>query len=189
MSNVKIDIEKVTKYSIDQGQEFVEALNSEIKPNVIALHLLENDISTQTPEQCAEKLNHVCAIIQKKMSDTKIIVSLGLPRSDENINRNVKKLNALIREKLEGNANVTLIENGNLFYRGNPSRGVLGKDGKHLSRLGTKRLAASLKSVIYDVLGEQVTRKTGNRKYYQQRFYEYGNGGHWEGRQRYHYRK
>ena len=172
MSNVKIDIEKVTEYTIDQGQEFVEALNSEIKLNVIGFHLLENDISTQTPVQCAEKLYHVWAIIQKKMSDTKIIVSLGLPQSDANINRNVKKLNALIRGKLEGNANITLNDNGNLFYRGNPSRGVLGKDGKHLSRFGTKRLAANLKSVIYDVLGEQVTLKTGNRKYYQERCYE-----------------
>ena len=34
------------------------------------------------------------------------------------------------------------------FYRGQQARSVLGQDGKHLSRFGTTKLAANLKSEI-----------------------------------------
>ena len=53
--------------------------------------------------------------ISSKYKDSKIIVSLGLPRSKANINTKAEKTNSLIKEKLAGQEHVTVCDNGNLF--------------------------------------------------------------------------
>ena len=155
MSNQKVKIEKEIKFTLKEGQEYVDAIKSDnSKVDAFVLHLFENDITEETPEYCSEKLSKICADIQKKSNDAKIIVSMGLPRGEEIINRKISKLNVLLQDKLGDMKNVTLCDNGNLFYRGQQARGVLGQDGKHLSRLGTTKLGANLKASIYEVLGE-----------------------------------
>ena len=130
--------------------------------DVIVLHLFENDIAEQTPEQCMEKLSKMTNDIKRKLTNVKVILSLGLPQSGEGINRKISKINVLLTEK-RGDVNyVSLCDNGNLFYRGNSSSGSLNADGKHLSRQGTRTLGANLKQTIYKVLG--ITQGT-----YQQR--------------------
>lgn len=146
--------------------------------------MLDNDITEETPELCSEKLHQLCAVIKQKAKDSEVIVSMGLPRRDEATNRKISKLNVLLQEKLGAMGNVHLCDNSNLFYRGYPSRGILNVDGKHLSRQGTQKLEANLKSAIYKALGEPtVTGVNRSNGFYGRRY-----GGPWRGRPRYGYR-
>ena len=104
---------------------------------MVVLHLFENDIEDETPENCTAKVNKMCTDIKRKAKDTKVVVSMGLPRRDEGINRKIMKLNVLLQKQLADMEMVSLCDHGNLFYRGQPSNGILNVDGKHLSRLGT----------------------------------------------------
>ena len=90
---------------------------------------------------------------------------MGLPREGGGggaINRKISKLNVLLQDKLGDMGNVSLCDNSNLFYLGQQARGALGKDGKYLSRLGTTKLGANLKSAIYKTLGES-SGQAGNK--------------------------
>ena len=93
---------------------------------------------------------------------------MGLPLREEGINRKIMKLNVLLQEQLADMEMGSLCDQGNLFYREQPSYGILNVEGKHLSRLGTQKLAAYLKSSIYTTTG-QSHRATGQSN---------GNGGY-----------
>ena len=176
LSNHKIQVEKETKYTLKEGQEYIDSLKpTEKRLDAIVLHLFENDITEQTPEYCTEKLHKLCIDIQKKSKESKVIVSMGLPREGEAINRKISKLNVLLQDKLGDMGNFSLCDNSNLFYRGQQARGVLGKDGKHLSRLGTTKLGANLKSAIYKTLGES-SGQTWNKP---NGYYGNRNGSQW----------
>lgn len=178
LSNHKVEVEKEIKYTLKEGQEYIDSIKpNEKKVDAIVLHLFENDITEQTPEHCSERLHKLCVDIQRKSKDAKVIVSMGLPRREEAINRKIIKLNVLLQDKLGDMRNVSLCDNGNLFYRGQEARGVLGQDGKHLSRLGTTKLGANLRSAIYEVLGES-TGQLRNRPHGN---YGNGNGGNRNG--------
>ena len=90
MSNQKVKTEKEIKYTLMEGHEYVDAIKSDnSKVDAFVLHLFENDITKETPGYCSEKLSKICADIQKKSNDAKIIVSMGLPRGEETINRKI----------------------------------------------------------------------------------------------------
>ena len=107
--NHKIQVEKETKYTLKEGQEYIDSLKpNEKKLDAIVLQLFENDITEQTPEYCTEKLHKLCIDIQKKSKESNVIVSMGLPREGEAINRKISKLGDM--------GNVSLCDNSNLFY-------------------------------------------------------------------------
>lgn len=186
LSNNNVEVEKRLKYKLNEAQEFIDTLKTDEKSyDAFVLHLLENDITEETPEHCSEKLHQICSNIKQKVKDSKVVVSMGLPREDETINRKVIKLNVLLQEKLGDMEYVHLCDNSNLFYRGQPSRGILNVDGKHLSRQGTQKLESNLKSAVYKAL-EVPTDNDGNRS---NRFYGRRYGGPWRSRPRYGYRR
>ena len=118
-----MEVRKVTKYTIKEGQEYIDAMKEDEKnPDAVVLHLLENDIEDETPENCAAKLQKLCKDIEQKAKTSKIVVSMGLPRREESINRKVMKLNVLLQEQLADMDKVSLCDNGNLFYRGQSSK-------------------------------------------------------------------
>ena len=125
-----MEVEKITKYTLKEGQEYIDAIKEDEKnPDVVVLHLFENDIEHETPENCTAKVNKMCTDIKQKAKDTKVVVSMGLPRRDEGINRKIMKLNVLLQEQLADMEMVSLCNHGNLFYRGQPSNGILNVDG------------------------------------------------------------
>ena len=159
LSSTEVEVQKTTKYTLKEGQEYINQMKE--NPDAVVLHLFENDMEKETPEDCAAKVHNICTDIKQKARNTKIVVSMGLPRREEGINRKVMKLNVLLQEKLADMESVSLCDNGNLFYRGQPSKGILNADGKHLSRLGTQKLSANLKSSIHKALGQS----NGNGRY------------------------
>ena len=116
LSDKKVKVDKVIKYTLDEGQKYIDSLKKkEDKMDVIVLHLFENDIAEQIPEQCMEKLSKMTNDIKRKLTDVKVILSLGLPQWGEGINMKISKLNVLLTEKLGDVNYVSLCDNGNLF--------------------------------------------------------------------------
>ena len=164
LSDTKIKVEKVIKYRLDECQEYIDSLTKkENRMDAIVLHLFENNIAESTPEQWMDKLSKIIEGIIQKFIEAKIIISMGLPQGDGRINRKISKLNYLLKEKLEDANNISLCDNGNIFYRGNPSRGMLNADGKYLSRQGTRTQGANLKQTICKAL--RITQGTRQGTY------------------------
>ena len=65
----------------------------------------------------------MCTDIKRKPKTPRLSY---LPRRDEGI---IMKLNVLLQEQLAEMEMVSLCDHGNLFYRGQPSNGILNVDG------------------------------------------------------------
>ena len=85
-------------------------------PDVMILHPLCNEIEHKNSELCTEEVCTVIKDIRDKFKNSKILLSLGLPRADETLNRKVEKTNILLKEKLGAKENVHICDNANLFY-------------------------------------------------------------------------
>ena len=65
LSSKEEEVENITKYTLKEGQEYIDALKeNEKNPHVVVLHLIENDIEDETPENCTAKLNKMCTDIK-----------------------------------------------------------------------------------------------------------------------------
>ena len=119
LSSDTVKVEKFTRYTLCEGQKYIDTLKKkEDRMDAIVLHLLENDIADHTPEDCTEKIAKMTNYIKQRFTNTKVIVSLGLPQRNAEINRKISKVNFLLKEKLGEADNVSLCDNGNLFFRG-----------------------------------------------------------------------
>ena len=87
----EFEVSKVTKYTLDETKTFVEELSNKEVYDSFILHSLCNDISRKSPEECSEQMKGILSIISKKYKEVKVIVSLGLPRSDNNLNCRIEK--------------------------------------------------------------------------------------------------
>ena len=69
----KLEAEKETKYKLKEWQEYIDSLKPhEKKLDAIVLHLIENDITEQTPEYCPEKLHKLFIDIQRNQNSQKL---------------------------------------------------------------------------------------------------------------------
>ena len=119
-------------------------------------------MNNKTPELCSEELTDLINVTISKYPKAKVVVSLGIPRNNEEFNRKVEKLNVLIKENLHNKSNVVICDNGNLFYRGQQSYGVLNSDGVHLTRTGTTKLTSNIKQSLCTALN--LPRDMDNRR-------------------------
>ena len=130
-----VDFTKVTAYTLDETRSKIET--TETRPDVVLLHGFTNDIKTNTPEECIEKLEVITYVISSKWSNTKTIVSLTTPRMDEEIHRvNLEIRDGLIKRKYLTSARneVLISENTNLCHS---DYHILKPDRYHLSDQGT----------------------------------------------------
>ena len=97
------------------------------------------------PEECSNQMKSMLNTISTKFEDVKVIVSLRLPRSDNNLNCRIEKTNVLIKELTSGMKNVYICDNSNLFYRVEAQKDILNEDGIHLARDGTRKLGRNMK--------------------------------------------
>ena len=145
----EFEVSKVTKYTLDETKTFVEELSNKEVYDSFILHSLCNDVSRKSPEECSEQMKGILNIISKKYKEVKVIVSLGLPRSDNNLNCRIEKTNVLIKELTSEMENVYICDNSNLFYRGEAQKGILNEDGIHLARDGTRKLGRNMKEALW----------------------------------------
>ena len=170
----KYTTRKITAYTIEDAINAIGTLKE--KADVVVFHSLTNDIKHMTPDECTTKMLDLLEKTKNKSSDTKIIISLATPRSDrEEWNINQELVNAMLKQNLRGKQNVSISENSNLAYHGHPRRGLVEKDGIHLTKDGAAILAANLKRSI-DTLCDNIIsrdRKPGHMHERNQRDYSY----------------
>ena len=152
LSDDGVNVEKVHKYTIEEGEAYVDQLDRSEDKDCFVLHLLCNDVKTKSEDYCVEGVNAVIKKLQEKRPNARTILSLGIPRNSETLNRKIEKINVTLKEKVSGNKNTFICDNSNLFYRGLASRGMLNEDGLHLSRQGTRTLGKNMKGVIQRVV-------------------------------------
>ena len=128
-------VSKITKYTLEETYEYVEKLTPTDRHDAFILHSLCNETGIKTPDECSNYIKRIIDNITQKYSDTKIIISLGLPRSEASWNRCIEKTNILIKEKISHMNNVYICDNSSLFYRGDAQKGILHEDGLHLARI------------------------------------------------------
>ena len=149
----EFEVTKVTKYTLDETQTFVEELSNKEVYDSIILHSLCNNVSLKSPEECSDQMKNILNFISKKYKEVKVIVSLGLPRSDNNLNCRIvliKELtNVLIKELTSEMENIYICDNSNLFYRGEAQKGILNEDGIHLARAETRKLGRNMKEALW----------------------------------------
>ena len=146
-----VEIKKTIAYTLDETTTKIEMC--ETQPDVVLLHPFTNDIKEHTPEKCVEKLEKITNIISSKWNNTKTIVSLTTPRTDDEIHRiNSEILDGLIKRNYvsQPRKNVQISENTNLWHS---NKHVLKPDKYHLSDQGTSMLASNLKNSLHSSLG------------------------------------
>ena len=150
IAGTEFDISKKIKYTLQETKHYFEALESSEQQDAFILQSLCTEITKKSADECSKELTDIIDTIEFKFRDTKVIISLGLPRDDVTLNRKVEKVNILLKESLAGRQKVHLCDNSNLFYRGAAQQGILKEDGLHLSKDGTKLLAKNIRETLYD---------------------------------------
>ena len=113
------------------------------------MHSLCNDVGNKTQQECSNQVKSIIECITKKNTDTKVIISLGLPILDKDLSRKIEKMNILIKEMTSNFENIYLCDNSNVFYRGDAQKGILNEDDLHLARSGTRKLARNMKEALW----------------------------------------
>jgi hypothetical protein len=70
----------IVVYTLDDTERELQNLQNE--PDVIVLHSLTNDLTTETPNACVDKMDKICRDLRERHLNTKIVVSLPTPRND-----------------------------------------------------------------------------------------------------------
>ena len=151
IAGTEFNISKKIKYTFEETKDYFENLEQSEHQDAFILQSLCNEITKKSRDECSRELTNIIDTIESKCKNTRVIVSLGLPRDDVTLNRKVEKINILLKENLTGQQNVQLCDNSNLFYRGAAQHGILKEDGLHLSKDGTKLLAKNIRESLYDV--------------------------------------
>ena len=147
-----VDITKSIAYTLDETKEVIG--NWTYKPDVVILHSLTNDVKSNNPEKCAEKLHDVVNSINKKWKGTKVIVSLTTPREDNAvINLNSEILDGIVKRDYLDSQSVHISENSNMRYGHLSTSELLSSEDRfHLSVKGTSVLASNIKNALHSVL-------------------------------------
>ena len=145
----EFEVSKVTKYTLDETQTFIEGLTPTDRHDAFILHSLCNEVGVKSPEECTNHMKRILETVTNKNKKAKVIVSLGLPRKNKDLNRGIEKTNILIKEMTSEMRNVFICDNSNLFYRGEAQKGILNEDGLHLARAGTRKLGRNMKEALW----------------------------------------
>lgn len=90
----------------------------------VAYHILCNDIEKYETAVLTKNMEELVANTKSKFSNSKIMISLGLPRRDPEFNLIVNTTNITLQNLFCSDPSVEICDNSNLFYRGYPQRGI-----------------------------------------------------------------
>ena len=78
-------------------------------PDVIVLHSITNDIKTDTPVNCVNKMSNLVKKGLETNPQSKIIISLPTPRSDDSThNNNSQIISAMLKEQFKDHDMISL---------------------------------------------------------------------------------
>jgi hypothetical protein len=125
------------------------------RADIIILHLLTNDIGRGREldaVKCRDDLIRLTNMAKKKAEQ--VIVSLGIPRSDDySKHEMIKFVSEQLNQVLRNRYGIVTCRHDNLYHYGKPIPSYLWGDGYHLSNLGKSVFSQNLASMIKKVLG------------------------------------
>jgi len=98
--SVKYTVDKYMAYTLEETATAVS--NIVESPDVIIFHSLSNDVKTKTNEECVQEFTEIIENVEQRFKDTKVIISLPMPRADDDaVNNKAQMLGLLVKEKSE----------------------------------------------------------------------------------------
>lgn len=150
--SAKYTVEKRMAMTLEETA--TEVSNISEKPDIIIFHSLSNDVKTKSIDECVLQLKEIIENVQQQFSDIKVIISLPLPRGDdETLNNKAQMLSLTIKDRFRNIKNVITCDNTNLSFKGKPIERFYVSDLVHLTTKGTAMLAANMRDCIDSVLG------------------------------------
>lgn len=168
--SAQFDTMKKIAYHIDQAEKVIDELEESYNPDVIAYHILSNELTKKSSSECVLQLEKLIQKTKEKRPDSKIVVSLATNRSDERkYNLKVNTVNSLVKEMHEESSDFVICDNHNLSVSGEINKKFINNDGYHLSDVGVKVLAANIRKCVDQILGIPFIKRRGpvNRKPWQ----------------------
>ena len=142
---------KMTTYRIEQATEAIEKLNVKRIPEKLFFHLGTNHISSfenqeNDIEDIKQKFESLFKAIDKKFPDADVHLSEVLIRREQNVEKDVKTINAFLKDTCSRHKNYRLVKHS--FSIDSPRYHL--RDKRHLSRSGFTRFLANIR---WQVLG------------------------------------
>ena len=149
-------INKVHVSEVEKAQEFVRQTSDSYQ--CVIIQLVSDEIKKpvnpkvlikDTADQIID-LVHVC---QQKWVDCKVIMSLALPRADNDNYASLQDMvNGSIEYDLRSIENVLVLKHFDMCYQGWPLQKLFQRDGVHLTPQGSKVLTMKYKNSIHKTL-------------------------------------
>ena len=133
-------------YTLEDARELLDELD--FSPDCLVLHQITNDIKYYSPEACVDYINDVVSDFTKKHPYCKVVISMGVPRTDDIIlASNTEMLNVLIKQSILTNKNdrVIFCDHSNFMSNGYVKKHLMYSDGYHLSSEGLRVLCSNLR--------------------------------------------
>jgi hypothetical protein len=159
----RADVSILPAYTIPEAAAVLADLD--FSPDCLVLHLITNDVKQAPPQTCVAVLNDLIAKFTANHPHAKVIVSLGLPRSDDiRLDSSIEIVNTLIKGSIRfaNCPRVIFCDHGNFMHNGSVKPRLLAKGGYHLSEDGTRLLCSNIRYKIEIALGMDFKRTKKN---------------------------
>ena len=112
-------------------------------PTTVILHLLTESLRKESVSEATSKIKVLAQKLEQRHK-TRVLVSLGLPVEDHNLNKRIKAANILLKADQEI---VTICHTASFTTKGYPNE-YLYEDGMHPNVGGLRRLAVNFKAAV-----------------------------------------
>ncbi|KAK3103528.1 hypothetical protein FSP39_019889 [Pinctada imbricata] len=144
-------------YTIPEAE--VTLRDSKESADVIVYQLLSNDMKVKSEEECLSNLANLVTKTKQSHPGAKIIVSLPPNRGDSAaLNCKTNTINAGVKSHYRDDQVVTVCDNSNLAYRGEPDGRYICSDGVHPTPEGERILFRNIRQSINAVLRNKVVK-------------------------------
>ena len=147
-------------YTLEGASKVLDSLD--FTPDCVVLHQITNDVKFYTPRECVNYLNDFVAKFVTEHPSCKVIISMGIPRSDDiELAANTELVNVLIKQSVltADSSNVTFCDHSNFSTNGYVKDHLLHTDGYHLSSEGQRLMCSNVRYKIELTLGLSTRRR------------------------------
>ncbi|KAK3107077.1 hypothetical protein FSP39_006482, partial [Pinctada imbricata] len=138
-------------YTIPEAKKTIR--NCPGERDVVVYQLLSNDMKSKSGDECLSDLRELVTLTKELQPRAKIIISLPPNRGDSvTLNHTTNSINASVKFTYSRDNMVTVCDNSNLSYRGEPSRRYISSDGVHPTPAGEKVLFGNIRQAIQSVI-------------------------------------
>lgn len=168
----KYETTKETAYTIKQAEDIID--KSTLEPDVIAFHVLGNDLKSASSTDVASRLEKLVFKTKEKKPSSKIVISLATNRKDDKkYNLKVNTINSIVKESAEDSTGFTVCDHSNLSHGSEIRPEFITGDGVHLSNDGVSLLASNIRKSVDKALNIRTfspqRRPPNRRKQWQRR--------------------